>query len=41
MMVRNVRTYERISRIILKGMYDKEELILDLNDFLELGTLTE
>lgn len=38
---RNARTLERLKKIILKGSYDKDEFILDVNDFLELGTLTQ
>lgn len=40
-MVRNARTFERLKKTIMKGKYDKEELVLDMTDFLELGTLTE
>ena len=39
-LARNVRTFERLKRIIMKGMYDKEEMLLDMADFLEIGTLT-
>ena len=41
MLARNARTFDRLKKMILKGAYDKEELILDMTDFLELGTLTE
>ena len=41
MKIRNTRTFERLKKMILKGAYDKEELILDMKDFLEMGTLTE
>lgn len=41
MKLRNARTFDRLKKMILKGAYDKEELILDMKDFLELGTLTE
>lgn len=41
MLSRNARTFERLKKMIMKGAYDKEELILDITDFLELGTLTE
>lgn len=41
MKLRNTRTFDRLKKMILKGAYDKEELILDMKDFLELGTLTE
>lgn len=40
-LARNARTFERIKKMILKGAYDKEELILDMTDFLDMGTLTE
>lgn len=40
-LARNARTFNRLKKMILKGAYDKEELILDIIDFLELGTLTE
>lgn len=40
-LARNARTFNRLKKMILKGVYDKEELILDMTDFLELGTLTE
>ena len=41
MKLRNARTFDRLKKMILKGAYDKEELILDMKDFLEIGTLTE
>lgn len=41
MKLRNARTLDRLKKMILKGAYDKEELILDMKDFLEMGTLTE
>ena len=41
MKLRNARTFYRLKKMILKGAYDKEELILDMKDFLEMGTLTE
>ena len=41
MKIRNTRTFDRLKKMILKGAYDKEELILDMKDFLEMGTLTE
>ena len=41
MKLRNARTFDRLKKMILKGAYDKEELILDMKDFLEMGTLTE
>lgn len=41
MLARNARTFDRLKKMILKGAYDKEELILDMTDFLELRTLTE
>ena len=41
MKLRNARTFGRLKKMILKGAYDKEELILDMKDFLEMGTLTE
>ena len=40
-LVRNARTFERLKKMILKGAYDKEELIMDMTDFLEMGTLTQ
>lgn len=40
-LTRNARTFERVKKMILKRKYNKEELILDITDFLELGTLTE
>lgn len=40
-LVRNVRTFERLKKMILKGTYDKEELIMDMTDFLEMDTLTQ
>lgn len=40
-MLRNTRTFERLKKMIMKGAYDKDELMLDMVDFLELGTLTE
>ena len=41
MKIRNTRTFERIRKMIMKGDYDKEELMLDMTDFLHMGTLTE
>ena len=41
MLARNARTFERLKKMILKGTYDKEELIMDMTDFLEMGTLTQ
>ena len=41
MLARNARTFERLKKMILKGAYDKEELIMDMTDFLEMGTLTQ
>lgn len=41
MKLRNARTFDRLKKMILKGAYDKEELILDMKDFLEMGTLTK
>ena len=41
MKLRNARTFDRLKKMILKGAYNKEELILDMKDFLEMGTLTE
>ena len=41
MKLRNARTFDRLKKMILKGTYDKEELLLDMKDFLEIGTLTE
>lgn len=41
MKLRNARTFDRLKKMILKGAYDKEELLLDMKDFLEIGTLTE
>lgn len=40
-LARNARTFERLKKTILKGIYDKEELIMDITDFLEIGTLTQ
>ena len=40
-MTRNARTFDRLKKIILKGRYDKEFLLLDIEDFLEMGTLTQ
>ena len=40
-LARNARTFERLKKMILKGVYDKEELIMDMTDFLEMGTLTQ
>lgn len=40
-LARNARTFERLKKTILKGTYDKEELIMDITDFLEIGTLTQ
>lgn len=40
-MVRNTRTHDRIAKMIKAGRYDKEILILDMTDFLHMGTLTE
>ena len=40
-LARNARTFERLKKMILKGAYDKEELIMDITDFLEMGTLTQ
>ena len=40
-LARNARTFERLKKMILKGAYDKEELIIDMTDFLEMGTLTQ
>lgn len=39
-LARNAKTFDRLKRIIMKGMYDKEEMLLDMADFLEIGTLT-
>ena len=41
MKLRNASAFDRLKKMILKGAYDKEELILDMKDFLEMGTLTE
>ena len=40
-MTRNARTFDRLKKIILKGRYDKEFLLLDIEDFLAMGTLTQ
>ena len=40
-LARNAKTFERLKKMILKGTYDKEELIMDMTDFLEMGTLTQ
>ena len=40
-LARNARTFERLKKMILKGAYDKEELIMDMTDFFEMGTLTQ
>ena len=40
-LARNARTFERLKKMILKRTYDKEELIMDMTDFLEMGTLTQ
>lgn len=40
-MARNARTFDRLKKIILKGRYDKEFLLLDIEDFLTMGTLTQ
>ena len=40
-LARNARTFERLKKMILKGAYDKEELIMDMTDFLEMDTLTQ
>ena len=40
-LARNAKTFERLKKMILKGAYDKEELIMDMTDFLEMGTLTQ
>ena len=40
-MARNARTFDRLKKIILKGRYDKEFLLLDIEDFLAMGTLTQ
>ena len=40
-LARNARTFERLKKMILKGTYDKEELIMDMTDFLEMGILTQ
>ena len=40
-LARNARTFERLKKMKLKGAYDKEELIMDMTDFLEMGTLTQ
>lgn len=40
-LARNARTFERLKKMILKGAYDKEELIMDMTDFLEMGTLIQ
>ena len=40
-LARNARTFERLKKMILKGAYDKEELIMDMTDFLEMSTLTQ
>lgn len=41
MKLRNARTFDRLKKMILKGAYNKEELLLDMKDFLEIGTLSE
>lgn len=41
MKLRNARTFDRLKKMILKGVYNKEELLLDMKDFLEIGTLSE
>ena len=40
-LARNARTFERLKKMILKGAYDEEELIMDMTDFLEMSTLTQ
>lgn len=40
-LTRNAKTFDRLKKMIIKGTYDKEELILDMQDFLKMGTLTE
>ena len=39
-MARNARTFERIKKIILRGRFNKEDLLLDIEDFVSMGTLT-
>lgn len=34
-------TFKRLEKIILKGLYNKDEILLDLNSFIELNTISE
>lgn len=34
------KTFERLKKMISKGMYDHDTLLLDIKDFLEMGTIT-
>lgn len=36
----SIKAFNLLNKIITKGAYNKEELILDINDFLTLNTLT-
>lgn len=36
----NIKTFQRLKKIIEKGLYDRETLMIDLDDFLEMGTIT-
>ena len=34
------KTFERLKKMISKGIYERESILMDLNDFLEMGTIT-
>lgn len=40
-LARNIRTFERLKKIILKGQYIQEEMVMDIEVFVQMGTLTE
>lgn len=35
------KTFERLKKMISKGLYERESLLLDMGDFLEMGTIDE
>lgn len=37
----NVKTVERLKKIILKGKYERETFLLDLRDFSEMNTISQ
>lgn len=35
------KTFERLKKMISKGLYERESILLDINDFLEMGTIDD